>query len=174
MNKTKKLIISALCTALGLILPVVFHGIPNAGMVILPMHIPVLLCGLLCGPVFGLACGVITPCISSFLFVMPPAAYLPGMVCELAVYGLFAGLMIKLIKTRSQIANVYIALLSSMLLGRIVYGITNALIFNFGNYSIQMWLTGVFITAIPGIIIQLVFIPLIVIALRKSKLIPNE
>lgn len=174
MSKTKKyiweMVIAALCIALGVVLPVAVHGIPNAGSVLLPMHLPVLLCGLLCGPAYGLACGVLTPLLSSLITSMPPAAMLPSMICELAVYGLAAGLLILLVRTGSQTANVYISLVGAMLLGRVIYGAVNALIFRAGEYSLQMWLTASFVTALPGIVIQLVLLPLIVLALRKAKL----
>lgn len=174
MTKTKKyiweMVIAALCVALGIVLPVAFHSIPNAGSVLLPMHIPVLLCGLLCGPAYGLACGILTPLLSSLITSMPPAAVLPSMICELAVYGFIAGLLVILIRTGSQIANVYISLVGAMLIGRVIYGIVNALIFRAGEYSMQMWLTASFVTALPGIIIQLVLLPLVVLALRKAKL----
>lgn len=174
MTKTKKyiweMVISALCVALGIVLPITMHSIPNAGSVMLPMHIPVLLCGLLCGPAYGLACGILTPLLSSLITSMPGPAYLPSMICELAVYGFIAGLLIVLVRTGSQIANVYISLVGAMLLGRVVYGIVNALIFRAGAYSMELWLTASFVTALPGIIIQLVVLPLIVLALRKAKL----
>lgn len=174
MSKTKKyiweMVIAALCIALGVVLPVAVHGIPNAGSVLLPMHLPVLLCGLLCGPAYGLACGVLTPLLSSLITSMPPAAMLPSMICELAVYGLAAGLLILLVRTGSQTVNVYISLVGAMLLGRVIYGAVNALIFRAGEYSLQMWLTASFVTALPGIVIQLVLLPLIVLALRKAKL----
>ena len=88
---TKQLVLAALCVALGVVLPVAFHSIPNAGSVLLPMHIPVLLCGLVCGPVYGLLSGILTPLLSSMITGMPPMAYLPGMLCELSAYGLAAG-----------------------------------------------------------------------------------
>lgn len=174
MSKTKKyiweMVIAALCIALGVVLPVAVHSIPNAGSILLPMHLPVLLCGLLCGPAYGLACGVLAPLLSSLITSMPPAAMLPSMICELAVYGLTAGLLILLVRTGSQTANVYISLVGAMLLGRVIYGAVNALIFRAGEYSLQMWLTASFVTALPGIVIQLVLLPLIVLALRKAKL----
>ena len=93
MNNTRRLVMSALCVALGLVLPLAFHAVPNAGQVFLPMHIPVLLCGLICGPVYGLVCGALTPFLSSVLTGMPPSSMLPGMMCELATYGLVGGLL---------------------------------------------------------------------------------
>ena len=78
----KKLVFTAVCAALCLVLPMAFHSIPNAGQVILPMHIPVLLCGLVCGWQYGLLCGILGPLVSSVLTAMPPAAILPGMMVE--------------------------------------------------------------------------------------------
>ncbi|HIU30690.1 MAG TPA: ECF transporter S component [Candidatus Caccousia avistercoris] len=169
-NQTRNLVFTAMCLALAVVLPMAFHVVPNAGSVLLPMHIPVLLCGLLCGPVYGLACGVLAPALSSLITQMPPAAVLPSMICELAVYGLLAGLLIRLIHTKSQVGDIYLSLLGAMLCGRVVYGVVNAAIFQAGSYSLQIWLTASFVTALPGIVIQIVFIPLIVFALRKAKL----
>ena len=170
MKNTKHLIFTALCMALGVVLPMAFHMIPNAGSVMLPMHIPVLLCGLVCGPVLGLICGIFTPVLSSLITGMPGPAYLPSMICELAVYGLLAGVMIKLIKTEKPLVNLYASLITEMIGGRIVYGLMNALIFRAGAYSIQMWMTASFVTALPGIILQLLLLPAVVYALQKAKL----
>lgn len=174
MTGTKKqiyhLVVAALCVAIGVVLPVAVHGIPNAGAVLLPMHLPVLLCGLLCGPLYGLGCGILTPLMSSLITGMPGPAYLPSMVCELAVYGLIAGLLIFLVHTGNQTADLYISLAGAMIAGRIIYGIVNALIFRAGEYSMSMWLTASFVTALPGIVIQLVLLPLIVLGLRRAKL----
>ncbi|MBQ1287538.1 MAG: ECF transporter S component [Erysipelotrichaceae bacterium] len=167
MNNTKKLVLTALSAAIGVVLPQAFHMIPNAGSVILPMHIPVLIAGFLVGPVYGLACGILTPLLSHLIFSMPPAPVLPGMLCELAVYGLMSGLLNKAVKMENQLAKVYVVLIGAMLCGRITYGILNALIFRAGSYSMQAWLSAAFVTAIPGIIIQLLLIPILVIRLRR-------
>ena len=171
MFKTKKLVITALLVALGIVLPFAFHSIPNAGSIFLPMHIPVLLCGLILGWQYGLACGILTPLLSSLITGMPPFAYLPSMLFELAAYGLVAGLLIKFIRTKSKFANTYIALIGAMLSGRVLFGLLNALIFRFGSYSISIWLTAAFVTALPGIALQLVVIPILVLAIEKAKLI---
>lgn len=174
MSKTGKyiweMVIAALCVALGIVLPLALHGIPNAGKVLLPMHLTVLLCGLLCGPAYGLSCGLLTPLLSSLVTSMPAASMLPSMMCELAVYGFVAGMLVCLVRTRFQALNVYTALIGAMLVGRIVYGVMNALVFQAGEYSFQLWLTASFVAALPGIILQLVLLPLVVLALRKAKL----
>ena len=96
---------------------------------------------------------------------------LPSMICELAVYGLVAGILIRVIKTRYNIANLYLSLLGAMLIGRVIYGALNSLIFRAGEYSLQLWLTGAFVTALPGIAIQLVLLPVLVLALQKARLV---
>ena len=102
---------------------------------------------------------------------MPPAPVLPGMLCELAVYGLVTGLLIRLVHTKRPVVGLYIALVGAMLCGRVVSGILNALIFRAGKYSMEVWLTSAFVKAVPGILIQLIFVPLLVIALQKARLI---
>ncbi len=168
MNQTKNLTISGACVALGVILPITFHSIPNAGSIFLPMHIPVLLCGLICGPYYGLLCGVLAPLVSSFCTGMPPMAVLPGMLFELAAYGLLSGILIKKINVKNPAIRIYVSLIAAMICGRMLNGLLNGLIIHAGLYSMQMWITGSFITAFPGIIIQLILIPVIVLALRKA------
>ena len=171
MFNVKKMTITALLIAFGVILPMAFHAIPNAGSIFLPMHIPVLLCGIVCGFPYGLICGILAPVLSGILTGMPPAAILPSMTFELAVYGLVSSLLIRFVCTKNTYANIYIALIGAMLSGRLVSGLLNALIFRAGSYSVQMWTASAFVTAFPGIIIQIVFVPVIIIALQKAKLI---
>lgn len=166
MNTTKKLVFSALCIAIGVVLPQAFHMIPNAGSIFLPMHIPVLFCGLLCGALYGGLCGGITCLLSHLIFGMPPAMVFPGMICELIVYGVVAGLLSMLLKNKN-VGIIYVELIVAMFAGRIVAGILNALIFRAGAYSMQMWLAGSFVTALPGIAIQLVLIPILVDRFHK-------
>lgn len=171
MSSTKRLILAALCVALGVVLPIVFHSIANAGSIFLPMHIPVLLCGLICGWPFGLVCGIATPLLSSLITGMPPVAFLPSMLCELAVYGLVSGLLMRWIKTKRLVLDLYLSLIGAMLAGRLVFGLLNALVFRAGAYSLPVWTAAAFVTALPGIVIQLVIVPMLVLALKKAKLI---
>jgi len=171
MSNTRKMIATALFIAIGIALPLAFHAIPNAGRMFLPMHIPILLCGLICGFPWGLACGLAAPLLSSLLTQMPPAAMLPAMLCELAVYGLVSALLVRHVPVKNAYARLYIALVGAMLCGRLVLGAVNALIFSVGSYSMQVWLTGSFVTALPGIAVQAILIPVIVLGLRKAKLI---
>ena len=174
MSAVKKSIITAVCIALCVVLPQAFHAVPNAGAIYLPMHIPVLLCGLICGWSYGLLCGLAGPALSALLTGMPPAAVLPGMLVECGVYGLAAGLLMQLVRTKHLYADLYISLAAAMLLGRVVSGIAKALIFSAGSYSMASWVAGSFVTALPGIVIQLALLPSIVYALMHARLIPQR
>ena len=99
-------------------------------------------------------------------------AYLPNMLIELAVYGLVTGLLMQLIHTKKTYLDLYISLVGGMLIGRVVAGLARALIFSPGEYAIAAWITSYFVTALPGIAIQLVLLPSIVFALEKARLIP--
>ena len=166
--------VTAICIALCIVLPMAFHMIPQGGKIFLPMHIPVLLCGLICGAPYGFFCGLLGPVLSSVLTGMPPSAILPSMTVELACYGLVAGIMIYFLKTNNRFLNLYTSLITAMLAGRVLNGIVNAFIFSVGSYSLKMWLTASFVTSLPGIVIQLAIIPSIVFALQKAKLMPEQ
>ena len=174
MTAVKKSIITAVCIALCYVLPLMFHGIQNAGSIFCPMHIPVFICGLICGWPYGLLCGIAGPLLSSALTAMPPAAMLPSMMVELAVYGAVAGLMMKLVHTKCTYADLYISLITAIVCGRVLAGVAKALIFARGSYSMAAWVAGNVVTSWPGTVIQLVFIPGIVFALMKANLIPRR
>lgn len=161
----RKITTGGLLVAVGILLPQVFHisGIPQSGNVFLPMHIPVLLSGFLIGPLWGLFIGIITPIISSLLTGMPPVPRLYFMILELSAYGCIAGVL-------SKRFHVYISLIFSMIGGRIVYGLSlliagSLLGIHVGKPVAALTAT---ITGIPGIIIQLIFIPAILFALKKG------
>jgi len=174
MSNIRKMVGTALFIAIGIALPLAFHSIPNAGRAFLPMHIPVLLCGLVCGFPWGPACGIVTPLLSGLLTGMPPAAMLPAMLCELAVYGLASSLLMRRVPVKNPLAKIYISLIGAMLSGRLVLGAVNALIFSAGHYSMQIWLTGAFVAALPGIAIQVVLIPVIMFGLQRAKLLEHR
>lgn len=168
---TKDLVIAGLFLALGLALPFLTGQIPALGNKLLPMHIPVLLCGFICGPRLGLTVGFVTPLLRSLIFTMPklfPVAI--AMAFELAVYGLTAGLIYNILKQGKS--AVYISLIISMVVGRLVWGIVSYFLYGMSGtaFTWQIFAAGAFINAIPGIIIQLVIIPIIVISLKKQRL----
>ncbi|WP_066497174.1 ECF transporter S component [Abyssisolibacter fermentans] len=168
MNKTQELTTSSIFLALGLILPYVFHLTGIAGPILLPMHIPVLLCGFIMGAKTGLLIGFITPLLNSAITGMPPAYPTAiAMAFELAVYGYLTGYLFK-----NRKLNVFAALIISMLCGRAVSGFINFILLTFGGngFVLKGFLTASFIKAIPGIIIQLIIIPLIVKVLEQNRL----
>ncbi len=172
MSAVKKSIITAACIALGIVLPMAFHAIPNAGAIYLPMQLPVLVCGLVTGWPYGLLAGLVAPLLSSQFTGMPAAAVLPGMMVELALYGLTSGLLMKIVRTGKTYPDLYISLIAAKLAGIVAAGIVKALTFSAGSYTAAAWTTGYFVTALPGIIIQLVLVPAIVNALMRARLIP--
>ena len=173
MRSIKKLTLTSVCVALCVVLPIAFHSIPNAGTIFLPMHIPVLICGMICGWPYGLVCGLMGPLLSSAITGMPPVAMLPAMMVECGTYGAVSGLVLKVIRTGKTYGDLYIALVVAMIAGRVISGIAKALIFSPG-LAMSAWVASSFVTALPGIVIQLVFLPGVVAMLMKAKVIPQR
>ena len=173
LTPVKKLVFTAVCAALCLVLPMAFHSAPNAGTIFLPMHIPVLLCGLICGWPYGGVCGIVGPLLSSLVTGMPPAAMLPSMMVECCAYGFVTGMLMRHVHTKHTVADLYISLVSAMVAGRVLAGFAKAWIFTPG-ISPFAWVTTSLIAGIPGIAIQLILMPMVVLALTKAKLIPNR
>lgn len=174
MNKTKKMILAALFLALGMILPFFTGQIPAIGSRLLPMHIPVLLCGFVCGWQYGLAVGLIVPIFRSMVFgtppMMPTAA---AMAFELAVYGAVTGILYaKLPRTKPCI---YVSLLAAMAAGRVVWGIVSIPLYGIAgkSFSAAIFITSGFTNAIPGIVLQIVAIPMIIMALERAGVLEN-
>ena len=157
--------------ALCMVLPFLTGQIPQIGSALSPMHIPVLLCGLACGWPYGLVCGLLGPVLSGVLTGMPSPAVLPGMMVECGVYGLVSGLMMQLVHTKKLYADLYISQITAMLLGRILSGVCKALIFAPATFTVAAWATTSFVTGLPGIVIQLVLLPTLVVALTKARLL---
>lgn len=172
-ESTKKLTLSAMFTALGLVLPFLTGQIPQFGSMMLPMHIPVFLCGLICGWKYGLVVGFILPLMRSMIFGMPkifPTAC--SMALELATYGLVAGLLYSASHWQC-IRALYRSIIVAMLSGRAVWGIVQMILLGVtgGHFTWQMFIAGAFLNAIPGIIIQLILIPSVMIALNRTGLV---
>lgn len=166
--------LSAMFLALGILLPFVTGQIPAVGSMLLPMHIPVLLCGLICGWQYGLTVGFVLPLLRSFLFSMPPMFPTAiSMAFELATYGFVIGMLYARSKWHC-IVSLYRCMFLSMLAGRVVWGIVQMLLLGVGKdgFTFSAFLAGAFLHALPGIVLQLVLIPLVMVALRKAKLVP--
>lgn len=104
-----KSILTALCVALCVVLPMTLHAIPKGGVLFSPMHLPVLLCGLVCGAPFGLVCGILGPLVSSLLTGMPVFGYMPVMMIELGLYGLISGLVMQFLRSGKLVVDLYAA-----------------------------------------------------------------
>jgi len=173
MKNIKSLILSALFLALGIILPFFTGQIPEIGSMLLPMHLPVLLCGFACGWPYGLAIGFITPLLRSLLFSMPPMfPKAVAMAFELAAYGTLAGLFYRLLPQKNT-ARIYLSLISAMIGGRIVYGLVCIPLMGIAKvpYSFEIFIASTVIEALPGILLQLILIPIVLLALQKANLI---
>ena len=174
-RSTVKLVYSAVCLALAMVLPFLTGQIPQIGQALSPMHIPVFLCGFLCGPVWGLAVGLVAPILRSFLFGMPPLfPTAAAMAFELAAYGFLAGLFYKLLPKKTPV--LYVSLILAMIGGRLVWGLAMMIFMGAAgkSFTLTAFWTGAFANAWPGIVLQLVLIPPVVAALKKAKLMLNE
>lgn len=175
MSPVKRATLTAACIAFCYVLPMAFHAF-GLGSTFSPMHIPVLLCGLICGGGYGFFCGIAGPVISSILSGMPGTTGLIFMVPELAVYGLVSGLAMKLIRTRNLYADMYLALIAAMVLGRVAGGIASACFYmsTGETFGIALWAASYFAGTLPGIIAHLIVIPILVITLMKARVIPER
>lgn len=167
-TRTQKLTNAGMLIAIGLILPyVTSHMFGIQGTVLLPMHIPVLLIGILCGPTYGFLCGILIPVMSSVLTGMPPVyPMLPIMLGELATYGLVGGLLYHKVGFSRKRLGIYPALLGAMICGRVTYGLIFSLLVLMNGQLKALSVWGAIATGLPGIIIQLILIPSIVMALE--------
>ena len=170
MKHTKKLVTSSLLLAVALLLPFVTGQIPEIGNMLLPMHLPVLLAGFIVGGTYAMAIGAIAPLLRSVLWGMPvlfPKAI--SMAFELATYGLVSGIVYS--KSKKDGKSVFIALITAMIAGRVVWGIVSMMLFGVmgKGFTMTLFMTEAFVNAVPGIAIQLVAIPIIVSALKKSN-----
>ena len=167
-----RLIFSAMFLSLALVLPFLTGQIPEIGSMLCPMHLPVLLCGFICGWPWGLAVGVIAPLFRSLTLGMPPL--FPTALCmafELAAYGAIAGLMHKLLPKKKP--YIYCSLLIAMIAGRLIWGAAMFICVGAGggNFTFAAFLAGAVTNAIPGIILQIILVPAIVMLLDNPKIL---
>lgn len=165
-----KITLSAIFLALAFVLPFLTGQIPEIGSMLCPMHIPVILCGFICGWKYGLIVGLVAPILRSLSLGMPPM--FPTALCmslELATYGLVSGFLHQLFP--KKIPFIYVALIISMLCGRIIWGIAMfcCMGLNLEKFGLTSFWLGGFVNAIPGIIVQIVIIPIIIMVYSKLK-----
>lgn len=168
-NQLLKMILSALFLALAYVLPFLTGQIPQIGSMLCPMHIPVLLCGFICGWPWGLVVGFISPLFRSLTLGMPPL--FPTALCmafELAAYGAISGLMHRFLPRKKP--YIYVSLLTAMLVGRLIWGAAMLICMGItgGSFAFTAFLSGAVLNAVPGIIIQIILIPIIVMVTEKA------
>ncbi len=163
----QKLTLSAMFLALAFIMPFLTGQIPQIGAMLCPMHIPVLLCGFFCGAPWGLAVGLLAPILRSMTGMPPlfPVAFC--MMFELATYGFVAGLLHDKLPKRK--GWVYVSLISAMIVGRLVWGVAmfSCMGFDVTKFGFSAFLAGAVINAIPGIVIQIILVPVLVFAIER-------
>ena len=170
--KTRHIVLSGLFVALGLVLPFFTGQIPSIGNKLLPMHLPIFLCGFILGGPIGLAVGLITPILRSVLFGMPP--FYPvaiSMSLELATYGGLTGFLFK--KLSKNTLNIYLSLVMAMIAGRIIWGVAMVVLLSINGaaFTLKMFLSGALINSTPGLIAQIIIIPVLLISLRSANLL---
>lgn len=168
----RKIVLSAMFLAIGCILPFLTGQIKEIGDSLLPMHIPVLLCGFICGGEFGLTVGLVLPFLRSALFSMPPIY--PNaiwMAVELLTYGAVVGFIYQFFK-KKDIFAIYISLVLAQISGRISWAVAKLLLLNIsGNsFTFKAFLIGGFVDALPGILLQLILVPLVISILNKQHI----
>ena len=178
-EEVKNLTTSAICLTLCLFLPFLTGQIPQFGQALAPMHIPVLLCAFICGPRYAAIVGLIAPLLRLMLFGMPMPFMAIAMCFELATYGIVAGILYMLLPKKPVF--IFVSLIVAMLLGRIVWGAVAlqlslsaffpALPFGWESFGWEEFISAVFVTALPGIILHIVLIPVIVLALQKARVV---
>lgn len=175
-NMTKEYIhnlaLAAMFLALGLVLPFLTGQIPQIGNMLLPMHLPVFLCGLICGWQYGGIVGFILPLLRYALFSMPPMPNGLAMAFELAAYGVIAGFLYNH-SCWQCVISLYRSLVAAMLGGRLVWAAVRVIMTGVSQvpFTWEMFLAGAFLNAIPGIILQLVVIPVLMVALDRAGLV---
>ena len=175
-DSLKNMILAAMFLGLALVLPILTGQIRQIGNMLCPMHIPVMLCGFFCGPWYGMAVGFVAPLLRFAIFGMPPIIPSGAAMClELAAYGFVTGALYNVLPKKNS--SVYIALIAAMLSGRVIWGAVRTILFGLGQseFGWTAFIAGAFLNAIPGIILQLVLIPLLVIKLSdRTKNLPAE
>ena len=171
-SPARNVVLAALFLALAFVLPMITGHIPQIGAMLCPMHFPVLLAGFVLGGPWGLAVGFIAPLLRSVIFGMPPLfPTAVSMAFELATYGFVSGVVYR--KVKHTLPMTYVTLLTAMVAGRIVWGVVRFILAGLtgSSFPFSAFLSGALLTALPGIIAQLILIPLIITALQKNNIL---
>ncbi len=169
-NATLNIALSAMFLSLAFVMPFLTGQIPDIGSMLCPMHIPVILCGFICGAPWGLVVGITAPLLRSLILGMPP--FFPtafSMAFELAAYGFLAGLLYRVLPKKKR--NIYVALVLSMIAGRLIWGVVQFFCMGLDTtrFGLSAFWAGAVANALPGIAIQLILVPIIIVILEKAK-----
>lgn len=174
-NNLKKTIYSAIMLALALVLPLLTANSTELGNAFCLMHIPVLLCGFVCGPLWGGALGITAPLLRTLIFSMPPfPSVAVPMAFELCAYAVTAGVLYRVFPKR--LPFLYAALSISLIVGRVALAVAKYFVLGLsGNaFVLSTFITGSVFPAWPGILLQLAVVPPTVAALIKAGIIRNK
>jgi len=168
----KKMVWSSLLVALGILLPILFRSI-GAGSTFLPMHLPILLAGFILPLPFAIAVAAITPLLSSIFSGMPPYPFLLYMIPELVTYALVISLMYNKNIKAPFIKRIYLPLGIAMIIGRLTASLFQAILLA-NSIDIIVFFSSTIITCVPGIILQLIVIPIILYSFIKAGFIEGS
>ncbi len=170
---------AGLSIAVAYILPFLTGQIPEIGSMISPMHIPVFICGMICGYKYGMIVGFVSPLLRSLTLTMPPLY--PTAICmsfELATYGFISGLLFNHLikKTSKLVTSIYLSLIISMIIGKIVFGLSHFTIGLFDSqnaYTFKLFILSTIVNVWPGIIIHIIIVPAVILTMYKTKLLKD-
>lgn len=174
-NNLVNLALAAMFLALAFVMPFLTGQIQQIGNMLCPMHIPVILCGFVCGGPWGLAVGFIAPLLRSVALGMPPMYPVAfAMAFELAAYGFLSGVLYRAFPRKK--GYIYLSLIISMIIGRLVWGGVQfcCMGLDASKFGFAAFWAGAVVNAIPGIILQIVLIPVVVMLLEKTKIIGRK
>lgn len=171
-NNLINLAFAAMFLALAFVMPFLTGQIQQIGNMLCPMHIPVILCGFVCGGPWGLMVGFIAPFLRSLILGMPPMypnAF--AMAFELAAYGFLSGFLYRAFPKKK--GYIYCSLIISMIVGRLVWGAVQFVCmgFDYSRFGFAAFLTGAVTNAVPGIVLQIILIPVAVMLLEKTRIL---
>ena len=177
---TLNIVTTAMLAAVAIVLSTMLHHLLGfkVAIILSPMHFPVLLMGILCGPWLGLIGGLLTPVVSYLASGGPEYTTLVPMIFELAMYGFLTGMLRKVFlknpKTNrfASIIALVLAMIGGRLLNAFVGGIIESISAGINFFvSFGTKLLGNFTGTWGGIIAQLVLIPAILFALQRSGIL---
>ena len=165
------LTISAMLLALAMFLPFLTGQIPQFGRMLSPLHIPAMLAGFILPLPWAVPLAFIIPIVRSLIFSMPPMVPMAvTMAFELATYALVIGLIYK--RPAKSYFSILIALIPALVIGRIVYALVFFIVMSLtaGTFNLSAVISGLTVEGLPGVIVQLLIVPPIVLAVEKAGL----